>query len=249
MRTACALCMRWLLSSGLASCNAACDAPPDAAYNGIRASVLTSTRLSLRLDPVDGLATLHIAHCTLHIVLHIVLHIAHCTLYCTLQAFAAPEMLRGANGYSCDVCARAAAPVAAGPYTAQDARRQGPAKTKTQYTAQDARCEEDARQPALRWGGISKMPQALTLHLKRGGVASGAAGGKIATAVPFPMTLDLTPFGCAPVKHVSEISQISQISTVEAEHLKLYAVVEHQGVCMQRTCTCTCSVWSDPRRT
>ena len=175
---------------------------------------------------------------------------AHLGLASCLQAFAAPELLRGENAFECNVCARAAAaaaPVAAhGLYTAQDARF-----STTQYSTQDARRAVPAKQPALKWSAVSKTPLALTLHLKRwggraaadaaGGAASGAASGKIATAVPFPMTLDLTPFAAgAPIKHVSEIGEITKAaeaagggappSTAEPlEPLQLYAVVEHLG--------------------
>lgn len=160
----------------------------------------------------------------------------------TLQAFAAPELLYGENAYTCGVCARAApAPVAPphgaahGLYTAQDARF-----CATQYSTQDARRDVRPGQPALKWSTVSKTPLALTLHLMRwgDGAAGGAVGSKVATAVPFPMTLDLASFAAgAPSKHVSEVGRSAQAagggalpSTAEPlEPLQLYAVVEHMG--------------------
>ncbi len=70
---------------------------------------------------------------------------------------------------------------------------------------------------------------ALTLHLKRFR-SIGRRVHKLDAHVPFPATLDLSPFACAagePVKHFSELC--GRAGASRASRLQLYGVVEHQG--------------------
>ncbi len=132
---------------------------------------------------------------------HEQLHLASC-----LQAYCAPEALRGDNAYACGVCETAA--------KARAAKAGGAAATPL------------TRQPALRWLQLSSVPRFLTLHLKRFYSVDGEMC-KLDEHVPFPETLDLDAFTCAAAAPPTHVAQLGGGGTRAT--MRLYALVEHQG--------------------
>lgn len=142
---------------------------------------------------------------------HATMQLASC-----LQAFGAPETLQGDDAYSCEVCSKRAVARAAA-------------------EGRELTAEQKRGQPALKWLQVSKMPKALTLHIKRFR-SMGRRVNKIDTHVPFPPVLNISPFACAgePAKHYSELRAdgpaAAGAAAAPAEgNFQLYGVVEHQG--------------------
>ena len=89
---------------------------------------------------------------------------------------------------------------------------------------------EQRAQPALKWIQIQSLPRTLTLHLKRFR-STGRRVHKIDEHVPFPMTLEISPFVCPPGEpkaHFTELDDLTS-SSAPSEMLRLYALVEHEG--------------------
>ena len=85
------------------------------------------------------------------------------------------------------------------------------------------------RQPALRWLQLSSVPKFLTLHLKRFRL-TGRKMHKLDEVVPFPETLELGPFLCAPGKPPTHASQLGDATArARTAPMRLYALVEHEG--------------------
>ena len=79
---------------------------------------------------------------------------------------------------------------------------------------------------------LSQAPAVLTLHLKRFR-STGRRVHKLDEYVPFPTTLDLTPFICAagpPATHYEQLGQAAAGSGHASSSMRLYGVVEHEGI-------------------
>jgi ubiquitin C-terminal hydrolase len=135
-----------------------------------------------------------------------------------VQALCAPEVLEGENAYLCGAC---------------DARLTRAAQASGAPVPPIA-----ARvQSALKWLQIEAVPRTLTLHLKRFR-ATGRSVHKLEDSVPFPPSLDLTPFTCTPgppAMHCDELrrpkGKAAELRQPSGRHvpLRLYALVEHEG--------------------
>ena len=124
---------------------------------------------------------------------------------------AGPEALCGDNAYVCEECA----------------------KRRTAAGEDPGRGE-----PALKWLQVAQVPSVLTLHLKRFR-STGRRVNKLDEHVPFPASLNLGPFVCAPGKPATQYEQLGaesggglggeSSSGQAASIMRLYGVVEHEG--------------------